>query len=264
MRIISLIATPAAFFLPSRSMHVSAGKLALIATLVTVFFLFTAGYNFPGGAGRYTDWAEAIVHGSTLDPAFAAGEGGFPLLYILGGFPWLHSFIGITLVLAAFAVLMVVLVYWSLVRASPAVAYYMGLACIISLSPFTYMKFLFSDQADMFFSLLSVALLIEFIWTGRFRMLYLFTFAAVAASFMRAAGNLMFPMLLTIAFIATRGRIRHFLACALIFALAAGAYQWHRYEIFDMRHQASTPSGKGMQIFYSSYLYLGDIGCRPS
>ncbi len=264
MKIISLVATPAAFFFPSRSAHVSAGKLALISTLFTMFFLFTAGYHFSGGGSHYPDWAEAIVRGMTLSPTVAQREVGFPLLYILGGFPWMHSFIGITLIFAAFAVLIPALVYWSLVRSSPTVAFYVGLVCIISLSPYTYMKFFYPDQGYMFFNLLSVALLIEFLWTGRIRMLYFFTMAALAASFTRTAGNLMFPVLLTIAFIAVRGRIAHYLGCALIFALATGAYQWHRYEIFDMRHQASVPSGKGMQIFYSTYLYLGDFGYRLS
>jgi hypothetical protein len=46
--------------------------------------------------------------------------------------------------------------------------------------------------------------------------------------------------------------------------LATGAYQWHRYEIFDIRNQPTIPSGKGMQIFYSTYLYLGDFGYRLS
>src|ERR1700690_655441 len=260
MQMISLAAPPAAFLLPSRSMHVTAGKLALMSMLVTTFFLFTAGYHFPGGASHYPNWADAIVHGMTLPATVAQREVGFPLLYILGGFPFTHSFIGITLIFAAFAVLMPVLVYWSLMRASPTIAFYMGLVCILSLAPFTYMKFFYPDQADMFFNLLAVALLIEFFWTGRFRMLYFFTLAALAASFTRTAGNLMYPVLMTIAYITVRGRFRHYFGCALIFVLATGAYQWHRYEIFDMRHQASTPSGKGMQIFYSTYLYLGDFG----
>jgi hypothetical protein len=264
MRMISLAATPAAFFLPCRSPHVAAGKLALISMIFTTFFLFTAGYHFPGGASHYPDWADAIVHGTILPPSIAQREIGFPLLYILGGFTIFHSFIGITLILAAFAVLIPVLVYWSLERASPTIAFYMGLACIISLSPFTYLKFFYPDQAYMFFNLLSVALLIAFLWSGRFQILYLFTVAALAASFTRTAGNLMFPVLLVIAYLTVCGRLRHYFACALIFALATAAYQWHRYEIFDMRHQASTPSGKGMQIFYGAYLYLGDFGYRLS
>ena len=100
MQMIPLIATPAAFFLPSRSTHVNAGKLALIGMVFVTFFLFTAGYHFPGGAKHYPMWAEAIVSGETLPPDLAQREVGLPLLYILSGFPFTHSFIGITLIYA--------------------------------------------------------------------------------------------------------------------------------------------------------------------
>lgn len=231
--------------------------------LVTTFFLFTSAYNFPGGASHYPAWAEAIMHGNKLPAAMAQREVGFPLLYILGGFTFTHSFIGITLILAFFAVLMSVLVYWALEGISPAVGFYTGLACIVSLSPFTYLKFFYPDQAYMFFNLLAATLLIKFIQSkGNFRLLYLFTLTAIAASFTRTAGNLMYPVLLAIAYFSVRGNLRHYVGCILIFTLAAGLYQWHRYDIFDMRHQPSIPSGKGMQILYSTYLYLGDFGLR--
>ena len=74
----------------------------------------------------------------------------------------------------------------------------------------------------------------------------------------------MFPMLLVIAYFLVRGRPLHYLACILIFALGTGVYQWHRYEIFDMQHQSSTPSGKGMQTIYANYLYLHDFGLSLS
>jgi hypothetical protein len=261
----SLAATPAALFLPSRSTYISMGKLALIGMLVTTFFLFTSAYNFPGGASHYPNWAEAIVHGTKLPPTVAQREVGFPLLYILGGFTFTHSFIGITLILAVFAILMSLLVCWCLADVSSAVGYYMGLACIVSLAPFTYLKFFYPDQAYMFFNLLTVALLVKFIQSkGNFRLLYLFTLTAIVASFMRTAGNLMYPVLLAIAYFSVRGRLRHYLSCILIFSLAAGLYQWHRYDIFDMRNQPTIPSGKGMQILYSTYLYLGDFGLRLS
>ncbi|TAK74929.1 MAG: hypothetical protein EPO11_06280, partial [Gammaproteobacteria bacterium] len=265
MRLISFLATPVAFFLPSRSSHITIGKLALLGMLFTTFFLFTSAYNFPGGASHYPNWAEAIVHGTILPPSLAQREVGFPLLYILGGFTFTHSFIGITLILATFAILMSILVYLSLEWFSPAIAFYTALACIISLAPFTYMKFFYPDEAYMFFNLLSVTLLIRFIQSkGKFRLLYFFTLAALAASFTRTAGNLMYPLLLSIAYIMVRGSLRHYLICILIFALGTGIYQWHRYEIFDMRHQPSIPSGKGMQILYSTYLFLGDFGVKLS
>src|SRR3990167_10246855 len=145
MRINSLTATVAALFLPSRSAHLSIGKLALFGMLFTTFFLFTSAYNFPGGASHYPNWAEAIVHGAKLPPDVAQREVGFPLLYLLGGFTITHSFIGITLILAIFAVLISVLVYVALVGVSPIVAFYTALACILTLSPFTYLKFFYPD-----------------------------------------------------------------------------------------------------------------------
>jgi hypothetical protein len=261
---ISLAATLAAFLLPSRSTCVSAGKLALISMLVAVFFLFTAGYHFAGGADHFIFWAEAIVRGLVLPPALAQRDVGFPLVYILGGFPFLRSFIGVTLILAAFAVLMPVLVFLSLVRASPTIAFYMGIACIISLAPYTSIKFLYHDETYLFFGILAVALLVVFLWTGRFRMLIFFTLAALGASFTRPAGNLLYPVLLGIAYLSVRGPIRYYVAAALVFALGVGVYQWHRYEIFDMRNQSYYPSGEGMQILYGVYINSGEFGVQLS
>src|SRR5262249_44897866 len=158
----------------------------------TGFFLYTGAYNIAGGGTHFIDWAMAIVNGTTLPATVAQRDVGYPLLYILSGFPLTHSFIGITIIQAAFAVAMPVLVYLSLVRASPTIAFFAGLICIVSLAPYTYMKWLYHDQAYMFFNILSVALLIEFLWTGRPRMLIFFTFAALAASFTRPSGNLLY------------------------------------------------------------------------
>jgi hypothetical protein len=260
----SLMGTFAALFFPSRSTHITVGKLALISLLFTIFFLFTAGYHFPGGARIFTDWADAIIQGTTLPPGHAQRDVGFPLLFILGGFPFNHSFIGITLIQALFAILMPVLVYLSIVRASASIAFYMGLVCIISLAPFTYMKFFYHDQAYMVFNLLSIVLLVEFLWCSRFIYLILFTLAVLAASFTRTAGNLLYPAFLAIAYFTVRGPLRYYLASIMIFVAVLAVYQWHRYEIFDARHQPSIPSGKGMQISYAAYLYMGDFGYRLS
>lgn len=265
MRASSLIVTSMTLLIPSRFSHVNVGKLALIGMIFCTFFLFTAAYVFPGGAIHYPHWAEAIINGTKLPASYAQREVGLPLLYLLSGFTLTHSFIGITLIYAVFAVLMGMLVYWCIEGVSPTVAYYSGLASIVTLSPFTYLKFFYPDEAYIFFNLLSVTLLMRFIYSkGVVRWLYLFTIVAVMASFTRTAGNLMYPVLLLIAYLSTRGRVLHYMVCILIFTAAVGLYQWHRYEVFDMRNQPSVPSGKGMQILYSTYLYLGDFGVRLS
>jgi hypothetical protein len=111
---------------------------------------------------------------------------------------------------------------------------------------------------------LVIALLANFLQSRQHGFLYAFTFAALAASFTRPAGNLLFPVLLVVGYVTVRGRIVHYIACMLIFAAAVALYQWHRYEIFDMRNQASIPSYTGQQIFYNLYINSGDFGIRLS
>ena len=91
---------------------------------------------------------------------------------------------------------------------------------------------------------------------GTYRYLYFFTFACLAASVSRPAGNLLFPLFLILAFFAgPRPRVlRHYLISLLIFASLTAAYQWHRYVVFDVRNQPSMPSYTGQQVFYNLYL----------
>jgi hypothetical protein len=260
----SIVATPLAFFLPCKSWYVSAGKLVLLGLGVTTFFLFTSLYYFPGGASQFTDWANALVQGKALDPNIAQRDIAFPLLLVLGGYTVWGSFIGVTLIQAIFAILMPVLVYWSLVRLSPSVAFYSGIVSIASFAQLYFIKWIHHDQTYIFFVILVIAVLANFLQTRKYGFLYGFTLAAVAASFSRPAGNLLFPVLLGAAYLSARGRIVHYLACALIFACAVVLYQWHRYEIFEMRNQASVPSYTGQQIFYNLYINSRAFGVRLS
>jgi hypothetical protein len=261
---LSVIATQVAFLLPSKSWHIDAGKLALLGLVVTAFFLFTSMYYFPGGAYQFMEWTDAIVQGKTLHPTIAQRDIGFPLLLLLGGYTVWSSVIGVTIIHALFAVLMPVLVYWSLVRTSPTVAFYAGLFSIISLVPIYFLKWIHHDQTYIFFLLLMVALLVNFLQSRGHGFLYGFTVAALAASFSRQAGNLLFPVLLVAAYVMVRGKVIHYLACALIFITAVALYQWHRYEIFDMRHQPSIPSYTGQQTFYNIYINSREFGVRLS
>lgn len=257
-----IVATPVAFVIPSKARHIDAGKLALLSLAVTTFLLFTATFSFPGGAEHFPAYADAIVQGKKLPPQIAQRDAGYPLLLVLSGYTLWHSFIGITLIQAAFAALMPLLVYWSIVRVSPVVAYYAGIASILSLAPIYFMKWIHHDQAYIFFTILIVALLANFLQTRRHAFLYLFTLAAIAASFTRPAGNLLFPALLIVSYIAVRGKLVHYFACVAIFATVAAAYQWHRYEIFDRANQPSMPSYTGQQVFYDLYINTGEFGIR--
>jgi hypothetical protein len=255
---------PFALFVPSGSARADRAKLAILGALTATFFLFAAKTWFPGGAGQFIKYAEAIVHGTTLPPDVAARDAGYPLLIILSGYLSSHSFIPLLLIQAGFAILLPIVVYESLRRLSPIPAYYVGLASIVTLSPFYFMKLIHHDQLYIFSVALMLCLLLIFVQTKQPRFLYFFTIAAICASVARPAGNALFPLFLLIGYLAARGSILHYLACSALFAAFVAGYAWHREVIFDMQHSPATPSYLGQQIFYNPYLNTLDYGIRLS
>jgi hypothetical protein len=253
-----------ALFLPSGFARVDRVKLALLSALTATFFLFATKTWFPGGASQFIIYADAIVHGTTLPPDVAARDAGYPLLIILSGYLSSHSFIPLLLIQAGFAILLPIIVYESLRRLSPISAYYVGLASIITLSPFYFMKLIHHDQLYIFSVELTLCLLLIFVQTKQPRFLYFFTIAAICASVARPAGNALFPLFLLIGYFAARGSILHYLACSTVFAAFVAGYAWHREVIFDMQHSPATPSYLGQQTFYNPYLNTLDYGIRLS
>ena len=247
-----LARAPIALFVPSGSVPADRAKLALLGTLAATFFLFATKTWFPGGASQFIQYAEAIVHGTTLPPDLAARDAGYPLLVVLSGYLSLHSFIPLLLIQAGFAILLPIAVYESLRRLSPMTAYYVGLASIVTLSPFYFMKMIHHDQTYIFFTELMLCLLLIFVQTKQPRFLYVFTIAAICASIARPAGNALFPLFLVIGYLAARGSILHYLACSAVFATFVAGYAWHREVIFDMQHSPATPSYFGTADFLRS------------
>ena len=166
------------------------------------------------------------------------------------------------LIQAAFAIVLPLLIYTGLRRLSPSLAFYTGLASIVTLSPFYFMKIIHHDQTYIFFSMLTVCPLLIFVQTKQVRFLYFFTLAAICASIARPAGNALFPIFLVASYIAARGSIRHYLVCSLVFGLFLVGYARHRYIIFDMKDVHTTASYTGEQIFYAPYLNSSDYGIR--
>ena len=264
MRLPLLARAAIALFVPSGTAQVDRAKLALLSALTATFFLFATKTWFPGGASQFIRYADAIVHGTTLPADVAARDAGYPLLIILSGYLWSHSFIPLLLIQAGFAILLPIVVYESLRRLSPMPAYYVGLASIITLSPFYFMKLIHHDQLYIFSVELTLCLLLIFVQTKQPRFLYFFTIAAICASVARPAGNALFPLFLVIGYLAARGRILHYLACSAVFAAFVAGYAWHREVIFDTQHSPATPSYLGQQTFYNPYLNTLDYGIRLS
>lgn len=258
----SALLSTACFFLGGWDRRSDLTKLALIGTMVATFFLFAGKTWLAGGAYTFTQYAQAMVDGSTLPPEIAQRDAGYPLMLVMSGYTLLQSFIPILIVQALFAVLLPLAMYEAMGRLSRPVAFYTSLFGIISLSPYYFMKMIYHDQTYIFFSMLMICLLLIFLQTGHHRMLYFFTAAAIMSSIARPAGNVLFPVFIVVAWLSVRAKARHYAACVCLFAVSIAAYGWHRTVIFDAAHAASTPSYVGQQLFYNPYINTLDYGIR--
>jgi hypothetical protein len=240
-----------------------AGRLAILflSLAATLFFLISLHYYVPGGAQHFIDWANILVSGGHANPGIAQRDIGYPLLLVLGGYPFTHSFVGITLINAVFAVLMPLLVYGIIGRERPALALFGALATILSAAPYVFMKMIHHDHAHMFFTLLTLYLGVNFLRRQSYPYLYLMTLAAIAASLTRPAGNLFFFVAIRFAAAAGGGprRWHHYALCFLLFAAVAGSYALHRHQVgLDDPKDSYT----GRQIFYNPYVNSREFGIR--
>lgn len=184
-------------------------KIFALSALVQSFFFLTAYYCVPGGALEFVAFGKALT--SLLRghlefvPEAADRSVGFPFLLVLSGFYQNGSLIGITVIHGLMAMLMPILIYLTVVPISFVGAYYVGLASIISLGPFLFVKWLYHDQSYIFFSIVALWTFGRFVNTGKTSDLFWLTLAVTATSFVRPAGALLFPVLIVLAFTIVRG-----------------------------------------------------------
>ena len=231
--------------------------VALAGLGVALYFWENSGWCVPGGARQFLIWADQIAGGGSLDPAIAQRDVGYPLLLALSGWPWTRSLQGIVAIQVAMAAIMPILAYTCILPFNRAVAVCVGVAAAFSLGPVFYMKMIHHDQAYVFWVLATGTALIAFIATNKGKYLYLFTGCCLAATLTRPAGVLLFPLLLAVAFWASRPRlIRHFVAVMLIFIAAIACYHEYRQHLFG------DASYTGAQLFYNPYMNARDYHVR--
>jgi hypothetical protein len=243
------------------SLSYETGRLVILSLglAATLFFLIFARYDYPGGAFQFIDWANLLVSGGRAAPDLAQRDIGYPLLLVLSGYPFTHSFIGITLINAAFALLIPLLVHGTIGPKWPALAFVGGLATILSASPYLLMKLIHHDHAYVFFTLLTLYFGVRFLRREQYRNLYFMTLAAIAASLTRPAGNLFFLVAIGFVAAALPRRWRHYAACIVLFAAAIGGYALYRHTVgLDDPKDSYT----GRQIFYNPYINSREYGIR--
>jgi hypothetical protein len=223
------------------------------------FFLYAAEWQFPGGASDFTRYAKVWVEGWKL-PSLASRDVGYPLLLLLGGYGMTQSFIGVMAVHVLLAWSIPVAVYATFGRAYRHFGYYTAAVVAFSLTPYLYLKFIHHDLTYIAFSVLSLALLVEYLHGGRIAVLYGFLAAIIATCLTRPAGNLLFLPLLALFWIFRPAQWRHYLFVAAIFAAVLAAYSVHRDRVLGRTPDGSRPSYFGRQIFYNLYINSAAYG----
>ena len=176
--------------------------IILPSLAVTWFFVEAGGYIVPGGAAMFFAWARDLT--GMMPPDYAQRDVGWPLLIWLSGYPWTGSVRGVVGLHAAMAVAMPVMVYWTVRPFSLWGGWLAAMLTVASLGPWLYMKFLYPDQAGVFFSALSLMLLSLYLARGHVGWLYGFTVAAMFLSITRPALNAVFPCLMLVALVFQR------------------------------------------------------------
>lgn len=248
-------------FTVSERSKVNFFKITLISTLFCIMFLYCSGYVLPGGAIHYSDWALAIANQTKLPLSHAQREVSMALAYLLTGFTINGSYFGLTILYAIFSLAIPNITYWVLSFASKKVGFYVSILLIFSLAPFTYIKFFYPDQIYMTFNLAMIGFLLAFIWTRNVKYLYWFTLFAFLVTLTRTSGTLIFPVLFLTAWVFLKFKLKHLVICVSLFCSGLVFYKAHRFEVFDLgANHETAPVGKGYQILYATYLWMGDFG----
>lgn len=257
-----LIFTPVRLLFPTNPLS-DIEKLIFLTTLVGGFLLFTTNYVFDTDGYLFVSYADALIHGAKgLDSGVARYDIAYPLLLLLSGYPLHHSLIGIAIINMIMAILMPVLIYFTIRPVFPKGAYYVALASILSLVPFYYMKWIRPDHAYVFFTVLSVCFLSLFIDSKRAVYLYAMTLAIIAASLSRSAGNIFFPFFLFMAFWFVRGSLTKYVISAMLGLCIFSLYGYHRNQFFSQFGESA--SFNGGQTFQNLYVNSKEYGIHLS
>jgi hypothetical protein len=258
------------WLLPSTSAY-DMMRIFMVSAAVGFFYLYFGSFSVETGVAGYGEWAEALVSGKGFIEQLDSGlveqlknrDVGMPLIMVIGGFPFTHSLIGVTIIQALVGMAMPLLAYSAIRPWFPVAAYYTAIASAICLAPFVLFKFIHHDQPYIFFSMLSLWLVNRYIYTARPANLYALALAVVASALIRQVGKGLFPLMLTVCFIGRKDSAKrqyiHYLASILIFVGCAVGYS-----IYRGKTVGHLSTNLGTQAFFNIYLNSADFGVKLS
>ena len=234
-------------------------RVLALSGAIGLFYLYFGSFGVETGAASYEDWANALVNGDDLthNAALQWRDIGFSLVLLLSGFSFTHSFIGFAIVQVLMAITIPGLIYLSLRPWFPIGSFYIAIGSTLTLAPFLMFKDVHHDQSYIFFQMLTVFIASSYVATTQSSKLYWTTLSAFAMSLMRMVGKYIFPVFLLAIYVQARGKIRHYVACLVLFTACATAYTAYRNSVLG-----DPPPILGQQVFYNVYLNSADYGVK--
>ena len=240
-------------------------RIFLVSAIVGFFYLYFGAFELEPGAADYENWADTLVSGKSLvgQSELYIRDIGMPLIMLIGGFPFTHSLIGVTIIQALMGMTIPLLAYSAIRPWFPRAAYYTAIASAICLAPFILFKTIHHDQPYIFLSVLSIWLVNRYIYTMRPAYLYGLTLTAWALSLIRLVGKLVYPFVLAVCFLerkeSSKRQYIHYLASMLIFIGCTFGYS-----IYKDRILGNPPSAIGSLVFRDIYLNSVEFGVKLS
>jgi hypothetical protein len=240
-------------------------RIFVISAAVGFFYLYFGAFELEHDTAGYEAWADALVNGTSL-----VGQGGLdhsdvgmPLILVIGGFPFTHSLIGVTIIQALMGMTMPLLAYSAIRPWFPKTAYYTAIASVICLAPFLLFKFIHHDQPYIFFSVLSMWLVNRYVYTARPANLYGLALSVLASALIRTVGKGTYPLVLAVCLLERKDSVKrqyiHYLASILIFVGCTVGYSIYRDKIMG-----NPPSTLGHYVFYNIYVNSAELGVKLS
>ena len=122
--------------------------ILLLSSLVSlILFLMCVPLVFPD-APTYLAFSNQIIHLS--GPTLSYRTFGYPLILIIGLYPFTGSLIGTVILQYLMAAVLPCIFYRILAISSEKIAFYASLLMIISLAPYNYASLIYPDQTQLF------------------------------------------------------------------------------------------------------------------
>ncbi len=237
-------------------------RIVALNAIFAMFFLYLGCFVVQPGSSGYEAWADALVSGASLagSAALTWRDVGYCLILLIGGFPWTHSFIGLTIITACMGLALPVFAYFALRPWFPAAAYWAAMASVVLFAPLIMFKVVHHDQPYIFFMMIAVWSFNRYQWGRRPVHPYGLALSVFAMSLIRLVGQGMYPPLLLLSWLQARVNVRHVLASALLFAACTVTYSAYRDRVLG-----TPPSILAKQVFYNLYTHMrvGRLAISP-